>query len=312
MRIAILGATSQIARDLILSFEKNDMHELVLFTRNTEVLNEWIYGAELGKRYLIASYDYFSNDLHFDAIVNFVGVGDPKIAADMGSSIFDITLDYDCIVLNYLKSHQECRYLFLSSGAVYGSEFNIPANAETNFSIPVNNILPHDWYGISKMHAEARHRSMQDLSIIDIRVFNYFSHTQNMASSFLIADIVRAISSNKVLQTSSSNIVRDFLIPLDFYQMVKKLLQAPKVNCAVDCYTLSPICKLDLLTYLKERFNLQYQLVDEEVGPNATGRRLAYYSLNRRASQFGYKPKYDSIGGVCKELNLYIKNNPLK
>jgi len=309
MRIAILGASSQIAKDLILSFEKNEAHELVLFSRNPEVVKEWLNHSVLSHSYAIDIYENFSSDSHFDVVINFIGVGDPKIAADMGSSIFDITLDYDSLVLNYLKSHQECRYLFLSSGTVYGSEFNIPAKTETNFSIPVNNILPYDWYGVSKMHAEARHRSMQDLAIIDIRVFNYFSHTQNMASSFLIADIVRAISGKKVLQTSSSNIVRDFLNPFDFYQLVKKLLQAPKVNCAVDCYTLAPIQKLDLLTHLKEKFNLQYQLVNEEIGPNATGRKLAYYSLNRRAGEFGYQPKYDSIDGVCKELNLYIAKN---
>jgi len=40
MRIAILGATSQIAKDLILSFSKNKNYDFVLFGRNVELLDK--------------------------------------------------------------------------------------------------------------------------------------------------------------------------------------------------------------------------------------------------------------------------------
>jgi hypothetical protein len=43
------------------------------------------------------------------------------------------------------------------------------------------------------MHAEAKHRALFNFSIVDVRVFNYFSHTQDMNARFLITDIVRAI-----------------------------------------------------------------------------------------------------------------------
>lgn len=49
----------------------------------------------------------------------------------MDNSIFDVTLRFDEMVLNYLKNHPACRYLFLSSGAAYGSGFNEPANRDT-------------------------------------------------------------------------------------------------------------------------------------------------------------------------------------
>lgn len=42
MRIAILGATSQIAKDLIHSCATRSAHELVLFARRVEVLRQWL------------------------------------------------------------------------------------------------------------------------------------------------------------------------------------------------------------------------------------------------------------------------------
>jgi short-subunit dehydrogenase len=41
MKIAILGATSRIAQDLILSFSKNKGYNFSLFSRNIKLLKEW-------------------------------------------------------------------------------------------------------------------------------------------------------------------------------------------------------------------------------------------------------------------------------
>jgi hypothetical protein len=45
-----------------------------------------------------------------------------------------------------------------------------------------------------------------------------------------------------------------------------------------------------------------------EAAKNATGQKPYYYSMNKKAQSFGYSPKYDSVQGICKELDLYIKN----
>ena len=42
MNIAILGATSQIAQDLILSFSNHKDYDLFLFSRNLGILNDWV------------------------------------------------------------------------------------------------------------------------------------------------------------------------------------------------------------------------------------------------------------------------------
>jgi len=195
-RIAILGATSQIARDLIVSFSSSEDKHLQLFARRPDEVTKWLVSAGLPGRYPVDEFSGFAKN-EFDVIINFVGVGNPEKALAMGNSIFDTTLRFDELVLGYLKTHPTCRYLFLSSGAVYGSIFNEPVNRDTPAVVAINHLLPQEWYGIAKLHAECRHRAHPEFPIIDIRVFNYFSRTRDLSESFLITDIMRDIREDK-------------------------------------------------------------------------------------------------------------------
>jgi nucleoside-diphosphate-sugar epimerase len=310
MKIAVLGATSQIAKDLVLSFAAFSDHELVLFARRPDVVHEWLANAGIGGRYLALDFAEFTTKYRFDAIFNFVGVGDPAQAAAMGAAIFDVTLQYDELALSYLKRYPTCRYIFLSSGAAYGASFDAPVDANTKASIAINNLLPQDWYAVAKLHAECRHRSLSHFPITDIRVFNYFSHTQDLSGRFLITDILRAIRDDAVFLTSAEDVVRDFLHPFDFYSLVNALLSAPCANSVVDCYSRAPINKSVLLLTMQQSFGLRYEIKLTEAGVNATGNKPHYYSLNRHAASFGYQPVFTSLEGILEEAGkiLTLKN----
>jgi nucleoside-diphosphate-sugar epimerase len=308
MRIAILGATSQIAKDLVLAFAKQEHHELVLFARRPEIVTQWLVSVGLTEQHAVSDFAAFSTDLHFDAILNFVGVGDPAQAAAMGASIFDVTLKYDQMALSYLEHHPQCRYLFLSSGAAYGASFEAPVDKNTKATVAINNLQPQDWYAVAKLHAECRHRSLAQLTIIDIRVFNYFSHTQDMSARFLITDIVRAIRDKTVLKTSSDYIVRDFIHPSDFYKLVVALLASPAINAVVDCYSKAPLDKPALLAAMQDHFGLRYEVITTNVGVNATGNKPHYYSLNTKAADFGYQPSLTSLEALLLEVNELLQH----
>lgn len=305
MKIAILGATSQIARDLIVSFSADADKKLHLFARRPDEVTKWLAFAGLSGRYPVDDFAEFAGQ-EFDAVINFVGVGNPAQAVAMGSSIFDITLRFDEMVLDYLKTHPACRYLFLSSGAAYGSSFNEPATRDTAATVAINNLASHEWYGVAKLHAECRHRAHPELNIIDIRVFNYFSRTQDVDARFLITDILRAIRDKAVMKTSSDYMVRDFLHPSDFYGLVSALLASPTANAAVDCYSRAPIDKPTLLAAMQEKFGLQYEMIDAAAGVNATGRKPHYYSLNTKAADFGYQPILNSLESIVKEIESVL------
>ncbi|MBP0628123.1 NAD(P)-dependent oxidoreductase [Cupriavidus sp. AcVe19-1a] len=307
MRIAILGATSQIAGDLVLAFSGQRNHELALFVRRPETMKHWLAGAGLSNRHSVADFGAFDIDERFDAIVNFVGVGNPATAAAMGASILDVTLKYDDLAMDYLRHYPDCRYIFLSSGAAYGSNFAEPVDANTRAVIAINNLQPQDWYGVAKLYAECRHRAHPTLSIVDVRVFSYFSHTQNPSARFFITDLLRAIESGEALITSPDNIVRDYIGPDDFTRLVSLILDAPPTNKVVDCYTLAPVAKMTLLETMKEQFGLAYEVRNAPAGVNATGVKMNYYSINREAEIFGFYPTRNSLDSILNEVRLISK-----
>jgi nucleoside-diphosphate-sugar epimerase len=304
MKIAILGATSQIAQDLILSFSKNQHYDFSLFSRNVALLEKWINNENLSEEYQVQEYSEFGNHQRYDVIINFVGIGDPAKAQKMGSDIFKVTEQYDDMALEYLKQHKKTKYIFLSSGAVYGGNYQEPINKDSIATIDINNLKSTDWYTLAKLYAEAKHRSLSDLSIVDVRVFNYFSHTQDMNARFLINDIVRAIINQEVFKTSSGNIIRDFITPPDFYNLIQAVIESKPMNMALDCYTKSPISKFELLSKLKDSFGLIYEIDRSLDIVNSTGFKANYYSINKVAESIGYRAKNTSLEGIFKEISL--------
>ena len=303
MRIAILGAASQIAQNLILSFSKYKDYDFSLFSRNVALLQKWINNESLSDKYQVQEYSEFGHHQKYDVIINFVGIGDPVKAQIMGNDIFTVTEKYDDMALEYLKQNKKTKYIFLSSGAVYGGNYQEPVNKDTVAIIDINNLKLTDWYAISKLYAEAKHRSLSELSIIDVRVFNYFSHTQDVNARFLITDILRAIKNKEVFKTSPDNIVRDFITPPDFYNLIQVIIDTKYINIALDCYTKSPIEKFDLLAELCGKFNLQYQINKSVDIVNATGAKINYYSLSKTAGSIGYIPETTSLDGIVNEID---------
>lgn len=307
MRIALLGATSQIAKDLIVSFSTAEGgRHLHLFARQPDEVMNWLESVGLSGPHLVDDFSVFGKQ-EFDAIINFVGVGNPAQAAAMGASIFEVTYQYDELALSYVRKNPNCRYIFLSSGAAYGSTFDQPVDEKSVATVPLNNLQPQDWYAVSKLYAECRHRALPTLPIIDIRVFNYFSHTQDVLARFFITDILRAIQSSNTLFTSSDNIVRDYIGPDDLFQMVTLILAAPPTNDVVDCYSKAPVDKLTLLSSMSKRFGLLYEVQQTRARVNATGLKMNYFSKNRRAQIFGYFPTKSSLENVLSEAHLAVR-----
>lgn len=302
-RIAILGASSQIAKDLILSFAQKRQSDLLLYVRDCAAMQRW--QACHGLAYPVLPYAEYGREDHA-AVLNFVGVGDPQRAAQMGSEIFSVTQKFDDLVLDDLKFHPQRRYIFMSSGAAYGGSFLEPANANTRASIAINALDPQAYYSVAKLHAESKHRALSDMAITDIRVFNYFSRSQDMLARFFITDILRAIHHGETLWTSSDYMVRDFLHPADFSQLVDCILAAPAGNRAIDCYTRAPIDKPTLLNMMQQQFGLKYQRAEGVAALNATGSKPYYYSLNRQAAELGYQPVYSSQEGVIMEATSLL------
>ena len=304
MRIAILGATSEIAKDTINLLGKKPQYQLSLFSRRPELVSQWASSLNLLAQPLSLDLDHFDQSYQFDAIINFIGAGNPLRIQQIGDEILDVTYQYDNIAINYLKHFPKCRYIFLSSGSIFGPEFTLPVDINSRANLQDNALSASNWYSKAKLAAEFEHRLHNYLSIVDLRVFNYFSHTQNLSSKYLITDIARAIQDSSILVTSAENIMRDYIHPADFCNLLIAILNAAPLNTALDSYSQSPIDKLTLLKVLQEQFDLRVEFIETGVEHNPTGSKSNYFSLNKSAAGLGYEPQYSSLSGILMEMNL--------
>ena len=313
MKIAILGATSQIAQDLLRQWSgAAQQHDLYLFARRTRAVEMLLQTLDWHGQISIHHLDTFSSvgtiD-SFDAVLNFIGVGDPSRAATYTHEIMQVTFHYDDMVLEYLSQHPTCRYIFLSSGAAYGSDFRHPVDENTSAILNVNSIKKSDIYGLAKLISEIKHRLLEDKCIFDVRVFNYFSRYQDVGARFFITDILRCIKNDEVCKVSPSRMIRDYLHPYDFSVLINCLLSVEFGNQAVDCYSKSPVSKEALLMFSSDKFGLKWEYSEHAILVNATGFKENYYSKNFFAKSYGYEPCYSSIECIESEFSACLYEN---
>jgi len=305
MKIAILGATSHIAKNLVYYFRQESRDELFLFARNQGAVYEFLKATEGELSPSVAGFDCFPGG-DYDAVINCVGIADPQKQKNAGVELFRLTECFDDLVVDYLAVHEKTVYINFSSGAVYGTAFDSGVEGNAVASIAVNGITPADYYRIAKLNAEAKHRAMADRNIIDLRVFSFFSRFIDLESGFLLTEMMRCVIERRPFHTNAIDIVRDYVAPSDLFSLVKLCVASNGINQPIDVFSAGPIRKSELITLFSCDFGLETQ-IDEEARVSTTGPKLAYYSANHVAtSLLNYIPALTSRDAVRDEAKEII------
>ena len=309
--IAVLGATSRLASDFLLSSAGTGLC-FALYARRPEAVASLLREHGLPPDWNGGTLTDFADHIRlsaqdFRAVLNFVGVGDPAKALRMGADIFEATLASDRLALDLLERAPGTPYVFMSSGAVYGTQFDAPAGAGTPAIIPINEMMPQDFYSVAKLHAEAVHRSCQGATIIDLRIFNYVSRWLDPDSRFIVSDMIRAVRQGSVFETADVPMYRDFLHPEGFRDLLMVCLAAPPgTNRPIDAYSRAPIAKRELLELMAAEFGMRYRFTEQPSLLNATGAKPFYYSQNCAAAELGYSPLYSSAEAIRAEVGAVL------
>jgi nucleoside-diphosphate-sugar epimerase len=304
-KIAIIGATSHIAKGLIYNFLKVNQYQLILFARSSEKVMNFLKEIKQKNEVVIKLISEFGLE-NYDIIINCIGIGNPsKLEAE--NDIFRLTEHFDNLVIDYIYKHQDSMYINFSSGAVYGSAFDSPVNEFSSTCINVNHILTEQHYCIAKLNSEAKHRSMQALNIIDLRIFGYFSHFIDLDTKYLLSEIILCIKSKKEFFTGATNIVRDYVHPLDLFSLIQQLITKSCCNDAFDVLSLHPVSKFEILDYFRTSYDLKYRIIENPVSVTATGNKNNYFSTNKKVFQTGYSPAFTSLEAIIKESKEILK-----
>lgn len=287
-RIAILGATSHIAKGLILNFLQNKKNSLFLFARKP--IDVRCFLKANGREVLpqISAFVEFNRN-RYDIIINCVGLGTPDKVRRSNGEIFNLTERFDNLILTYLNKYPETCYINLSSGAVY--------------SVACDDIRPEYYYGIAKLYQEAKHRSLSKLNIVDIRIFSYFSRFIDLNSGFFLTEVIKCIKTKTIFETDSSDFIRDYLSPHDFFNLVCLIIKKRPYNFGIDAYSAAPVSKFKLLEFLTKKYALKCKIKDSLKLDSPTGKKSAYFSRSRKAfTLLGYKPKDSSLKTITTEI----------
>jgi nucleoside-diphosphate-sugar epimerase len=308
--IAIFGANSHIAKNLIDQFLNNTSHKLFLFSRNKSNLQSFVSNVTSDNNtsndnhILHTSYENL-NSQSFDVIINCIGITNPSDIKKYGNKILPLSKKYDDLIIEYLQKNIFCKYFNFSSGIVYGN-FSQPLNEEL-LSNSISNDLLHNEYYLTKIYLEKKHRLLTSLNIIDIRIFGFFSKFINLNADFFISKIIKSINNDEEFFTNKQNFFRDFINPQDLFQLIYACMKNPKSNFAIDAYSRSPISKYDILQEFVNHYNLKYSFKDNLKINESTEFKKYYYSLSRKIKNIGYSPIYSSLETLLDESAPLIK-----
>jgi nucleoside-diphosphate-sugar epimerase len=297
-RIAILGSTSHIAKGLIYRFLRSAKYELHLFSRSIDVLSSFLtQELEDVDAMPVAHRDYsdFANQ-GYDVIINCCGAGTQnKLRGDF-TRYFSISEESDNLILNNLaRKCPDALYISFSSGSIYGRDHSEPFTEQTCHCVPVNHVIKKDFYAITRLYSEAKHRAFEEMKIVDLRIFSYFSRYIDMSDGYFITDILDCIMKDKTLITSSGNMVRDYLHPDDLFSMIKVCMNAGRINTAFDAVSAMPVDKKSILDYFSREYGLRYTISEAFSDISATGQKNLYYSSYNAAADIGYVPQFTSM-----------------
>ena len=304
--IRIVGASSAIAQDFLrVSSKVGSQHVFHLYSRDFSFLPAL-------KINNLTIFTHKFSDLEIaeecDAVLNFVGLGSPSRVALESSRLEPLDLKVDLACMRLLELKPEATYLYMSSGASYGSNFSTPA-VDANELPEISKFdLPREMYGWIKRSAEVRHRSLPQYKIINLRIFGYASRNMDLNAGFLLSDLAKSLVTGVPARISSEITHRDFINPDFFYEVVNYCLENNLPNTSLDLVSTSPLGKHELVAALEGIFGLKV-VWDETPSKSNSISKSNYFSQSTRLRESGVGINKSALEMVIDEFQA-IANRP--
>lgn len=248
-----------------------------------------------------AFHDLFSKQ-KFDICINCSG------AANVGYSIQNPLFDFQLNTLNVVRIldaikqyNPECRFINLSSAAVYGNPTCIP----TDESQPYQPISP---YGYHKVYAEQVCREFTEFSNLKTCCVRIFSAYGPGLKKQLFWDISQKIAANGEIELyGTGNETRDFIYIDDLVYAIACVIQHSDFNC--DFVNIANGCQIKISTVadiMKQAINPDIKITFNN--KTKSGDPLNWEANIERLKSYGYQ-QHTSIEEGVRKYVLWLKNN---
>ncbi len=177
---------------------------------------------------LSAEWEDLLNVMQFDICINAAGSG--NVSYSVSHPVIDFesnTLDVMRILDALRKYQPSCKYLHISSAAVYGNPTSLPINETAQLS-------PISPYGYHKMMSEIICKEYAHLFKIPIAIVRPFSIYGNGLRKQLIWDICNKIAQNdEITLFGTGRETRDFIHISDFVLLIDLIIKNNSFTCEI-------------------------------------------------------------------------------
>lgn len=202
------------------------------------------------------------------------------------------------LIYNYDGEHLgRCLDSILSQTVLDNIEIIFIDNASTDGSWEI----AVDYCAIARLNAEAKHRSLPSLRIVDLTIFSYFSRFADLTDGYFITETIDSILKGRMLITDPNDMVRDYLHPDDLFDLVVRCIEVREINRAFDAISSRPVSKNELLDFLRAAYGLIYLRENTNVLDSATGAKSIYCSAFHGAASIGHIPCFSSLDTIRDE-----------
>lgn len=236
-KIGILGATGLIAYELI--------GELILLGYEVTKFSR-TKSNSLG----LQAYDRLLEHNDLSAIVNLVG-GHSK---NSDGAKLDQVYAIDELACDWSRAFGG-PYVYISSGAVFGTGHQGPVSVDTNFGLERN----MDPYTRGKFNAERRHSELRDkgIRVSDLRMFSYAGPNFIQDGRYFLSSALKAAVGKDVFYASGSEFVRDYVGARELSLAIINLLTLEE-GIKFNLFSEKAATRREILELFQQRFGLRF------------------------------------------------------
>lgn len=216
-------------------------------------------------------------------------------------------------MLEIARRNEGCRFLYLSSGAIYGAQnLDVELRQESDLSAP-------DLQKISSVYGEAKRLGETLCSIYSsahgvhtsvARCFSFVGPYMNFDGHYAIGNFIRDIAASRdVALNSRTQTYRSYLYSIDLVIWLLRILIASPNNSVFNVGSQKEILITDLADLVVKTLSSESKIVFSDNGGFNTSSSSRYIPSNEKVRQELGLEEYTSLEKAIKNTFLWYQNN---
>jgi UDP-glucose 4-epimerase len=239
-----------------------------------------------------------------NVVINAAGPASVSASINDPCNDFQESVGVNVFVLDAIRKNlPECKYLYLSSAAVYGNPINLPITEN-------HSLMPVSPYGYHKMICETMIQEYCNIYGIKASILRIFSVYGPGLKKQILWDIYcKSLSNADVNLFGTGEETRDFIYVRDLARAVYMLTRQSLYNCSVfnvasgNSYPIKALSKKYLSALKMDNTNVIFS------GEPKRGDPEKWCAEISKLLSFGYSPRYSLEQGLTEYAEWITANN---